>query len=107
MKKVLHTSETLPPLTEAQLADLKRFVTMSDDEIETSDFPTLTDAQLAEMKRFRDNPPLDDMSRFDVGDYEVSTKVLTDEEIWEQTPPHYRRLLGPDLNKRFGGRDND
>ena len=51
MKKVEHTLDTLPALTETQKADLKRLATLSDAEIDTSDIPELTDAQLAEMKR--------------------------------------------------------
>ena len=51
MKKVEHTLNTLPPLTEAQKDDLKRLAAMPDAEIDTSDIPELTDAQLAEMKR--------------------------------------------------------
>lgn len=51
MKKVEHTLDTLPPLTEAQKADLERLAALPDTEIDTSDIPELTDAQLAEMKR--------------------------------------------------------
>jgi uncharacterized protein (DUF4415 family) len=51
MKTVKHTLDRLPPLTEAQKAELKRLATLSDAEIDTSDIPELTDAQLAEMKR--------------------------------------------------------
>ena len=51
MKKVEHTLDTLPPLTEAQRADLERLAAMPDAEIDTSDIPELTAAQLAEMKR--------------------------------------------------------
>lgn len=51
MKKVEQTLDTLPPLTEAQKADLKRLAALPDAEIDTSDIPELTDAQLAEMKR--------------------------------------------------------
>lgn len=51
MKKVEHTLDTLPPLTEAQKADLERLAAMPDAEIDTSDIPELTDAQLAKMKR--------------------------------------------------------
>lgn len=51
MKKVEHTLDTLPPLTEAQKGDLKRLAAMPDAEIDASDIPELTDAQLAEMKR--------------------------------------------------------
>lgn len=51
MKKVEYTLDTLPPLTEAQKADLKRLAAMPDAEIDTSDIPELTDTQLTEMKR--------------------------------------------------------
>lgn len=51
MKKVEHTPDTLPPLTEAQKADLKRLAALPDAEIDTSDIPELTNAQLAKMKR--------------------------------------------------------
>lgn len=51
MKKVEHTLDTLPPLTEAQKADLRRLAAKPDAEIDTSDIPELTDTQLAEMKR--------------------------------------------------------
>ena len=51
MKKVKHTLDTLPPLTETQKADLKRLAALPDAEIDTSDIPEPTDAQLAEMKR--------------------------------------------------------
>jgi len=51
MKKVKHTLETLPALTEAQRDNLKRLSTLSDDEIDTSDVPELTDAQLAQMQQ--------------------------------------------------------
>ena len=51
MKTVKHTLDTLPPLTEAQKAGLKRLAALPDDEIDTTDIPELTDAQLADMKR--------------------------------------------------------
>lgn len=51
MKKVEHTLDTLPPLTEAQKVDLERLAATPDAEVDTSDTPELTDAQLAEMKR--------------------------------------------------------
>lgn len=51
MKKVEHTLDTLPPLTEAQKANLKHLAALPDAEIDTIDIPELTDAQLAEMKR--------------------------------------------------------
>ena len=47
MKKriVSYTLETLPELTEAQLANLKRLSARPDSEIDTSDIPELTDEQ--------------------------------------------------------------
>ena len=51
MKKVEHTLDTLPPLTEAQKTDLKRLAAMPDAEIDTSDISELTEAQLAQMAR--------------------------------------------------------
>jgi uncharacterized protein (DUF4415 family) len=47
MKKriVSYTMETLPELTEAQLANLKRLSARPDSEIDTSDIPELTDEQ--------------------------------------------------------------
>ena len=51
MKKVEHTLDTLPPLTEAQKDDLKRLAALPDAEIDTSDIPELTDTQLAELQR--------------------------------------------------------
>lgn len=51
MKKIKHTLDTLPPLTEAQKDNLKRLATMPDDEINYDDIPKLTEAQLAGMQR--------------------------------------------------------
>ena len=51
MKKVEHTFDTLPSLTEAQKADIKRLATMNDAEIDTSDIPELTEALLTQMAR--------------------------------------------------------
>ena len=51
MKKVDHTGDTLPPLTEAQKADLRRLAALEDTEIDTGDHPELTEAQLAAMQR--------------------------------------------------------
>jgi len=58
MKKVKHTLNTLPPLTDAQKANLKRLSAVGDTEIDTSDMPELTDAQLAEMKRSEHYRPI-------------------------------------------------
>ena len=44
-KMVSYTLETLPPLTEAQIANLKRLAEMPDSEIDTSDIPEPTDEQ--------------------------------------------------------------
>ena len=51
MKKVKHTLDPLPPLTEAQEDNLKRLATMPDEEINYDDIPKLTEAQLAGMQR--------------------------------------------------------
>lgn len=50
MKKVKHTLDTLPPLTEAQDGNLKRLATMPDEEINYDDIPKLTEAQLSGMQ---------------------------------------------------------
>jgi uncharacterized protein (DUF4415 family) len=42
---VSYTLETLPELTEAQLANLKRLAARPDSEIDTSDIPELTEEQ--------------------------------------------------------------
>jgi uncharacterized protein (DUF4415 family) len=44
-KMVSYTPETLPPLTEAQIANLKRLAALPDSEIDTSDIPDLTAEQ--------------------------------------------------------------
>ena len=44
-KMVSYTPETLPPLTEAQIANLKRLAALPDSEIDTSDIPELTAEQ--------------------------------------------------------------
>lgn len=51
MKKVKHTLDTLPPLTEAQEDNLKRLAAMPDEEINYDDIPKLTEAQLSGMQR--------------------------------------------------------
>ena len=51
MKKVEHTLDTLPPLTEAQKTELKRLAALSDNQIDTSDVPELTESQLAQMAK--------------------------------------------------------
>lgn len=42
-KSVSHTLDTLPPLTEAQLANLAALAKQPDSEIDTSDVPEMTD----------------------------------------------------------------
>lgn len=51
MKQAEYTFETLPPLTDAQNAELKQLATMPDNQIDYSDIPELPDIQLAEMQR--------------------------------------------------------
>ncbi len=53
-----------------------------------------------------ENASADCPSRFDCGNYETSSETLTDAEVWEQTPPKFRRMLGPDFTKRFGSNQN-
>ena len=52
-KMVRYTLETLPPLTDAQRANLKALSARPDSEIDTSDTPVLTDAEWAKTKRVR------------------------------------------------------
>ena len=53
MKKIRYTLETLPPLTDAQRANLKALAARPANEIDTSDIPVLTDAQWAKTNRVR------------------------------------------------------
>jgi uncharacterized protein (DUF4415 family) len=55
MKKkiVSYTLETLPPLTTAQIANLKRLAGRPDSEIDFSDIPELTDEQWKSAERGR------------------------------------------------------
>lgn len=48
---VEHTLDSLPPLTDAQKANLERLAAMPDEDIDYSDIPELTDDQLARMRR--------------------------------------------------------
>ena len=48
-----------------------------------------------------ENAPPACPSRFDCGNYEVSSEIPTDAEIWERTPPKRRHLLPPDFAERF------
>jgi uncharacterized protein (DUF4415 family) len=52
-KMVRYTLETLPPLTDAQRANLKALSVWPDSEIDTSDIPVLTDAEWAKTERTR------------------------------------------------------
>jgi uncharacterized protein (DUF4415 family) len=52
-KMVRYTLETLPPLTDAQHANLKALSARPDSEIDTSDTPVLTNAEWAKTKRVR------------------------------------------------------
>ena len=50
-KTVSYTLDTLPPLTDAQRANLKALATRPDSEIDTSDVPELTDVQWKNARR--------------------------------------------------------
>jgi uncharacterized protein (DUF4415 family) len=50
-KMVSYTLETLPPLTEAQIANLKALAARPDSEIDLSDAPELTDEQWKNAER--------------------------------------------------------
>ena len=50
-KMVSYTLETLPPLTEAQRANLRALAARKDGEIDTSEVPELTDEQWKNAKR--------------------------------------------------------
>lgn len=52
-KLVRYTLEALPPLTDAQRANLKALGARPDTEIDTGDIPVLTDAEWAKAKRVR------------------------------------------------------
>lgn len=50
-KTVSYTLDTLPPLTAAQRANLKRLAARPDSEIDTTEIPEMTDAQWKTAKR--------------------------------------------------------
>jgi len=50
-KTVRYTLETLPPLTDSQLANLKALAARSDAGIDTSDAPEMTDEQWNNARR--------------------------------------------------------
>ena len=52
-KMVRYTLEPLPPLTDAQRANLKTLSARPDHEIDTSDIPVMTDAEWAKTQRVR------------------------------------------------------
>jgi uncharacterized protein (DUF4415 family) len=52
-KMVRYTLETLPPLTDAQRANLRALSARPDSEIDTRDIPVLTDAEWAKTERVR------------------------------------------------------
>ena len=52
-KMVRYTLATLPPLTDAQRANLKALSARPSSEIDTSDIPVLTNAEWAKTKRVR------------------------------------------------------
>ncbi len=51
VKMTTYTSETLPRLTDAQKARLKKMAERPDSEIDTADIPELTDAELKSARR--------------------------------------------------------
>ncbi len=48
---VSYTLDTLPPLTEAQIANLRALAARPDSEIDTSDIPEMTEEQWATAPR--------------------------------------------------------
>jgi hypothetical protein len=52
-KVVRYTLETLPPLTDAQRANLKALSARPDHDIDTSDIPVLSDAEWTRTERVR------------------------------------------------------
>lgn len=56
-KLVRHTLETLPPLSDAQRANLKALSVRPASEIDTSDIPVLTDAEWIKTKHIRRRIP--------------------------------------------------
>jgi uncharacterized protein (DUF4415 family) len=57
-KMVSYTLDTLPPLTDAQRAELSVLAKLPDDEINFSDIPELTDEQLKNAVRGRFYRPI-------------------------------------------------
>lgn len=57
-KVISYAIETLPPLTEAQRANLKALAARPDSEIDTSDLPEMTDGQWENARRGRFYRPL-------------------------------------------------
>ncbi|MGD0519675.1 MAG: hypothetical protein ABSA48_00330 [Terracidiphilus sp.] len=53
MKIVSYTPETLPKLTEEQIANLKALAARPDSEIDLSDIPEMTDEQWKNAERGR------------------------------------------------------
>ena len=51
MKTVSYTWETLPPLSDAQRANLKALAARPDSAIDTSDIPEMSDEQWTNAKR--------------------------------------------------------
>jgi hypothetical protein len=57
-KIVSYTPKTLPPLTEARIARLKKPAARPDSEIDTNDAPELTDEQWKNAERGRFYRPI-------------------------------------------------
>ena len=54
---VSYTLDTLPPLTDAQRANLDRLAALPDDQIDTSDIPEMTDEQFKAAVKSRLHKP--------------------------------------------------
>lgn len=75
-KIVSYTLETLPQLTEAQLANLRRLAARPDSEIDTSDIPELTEEQWKTAVRGRFYRPVK---------RQITARVDTDVLDWLQS----------------------
>lgn len=57
IKTVSYTFDTLPELTEADVASLRKLATLPDSEIDTTDSPEMTDEQWKNSLRRRTRAP--------------------------------------------------
>ena len=88
---VRYALDELPPLTDAQKADLERLAAMPDEEIDSGDAPALTDAQLAQMRRPEHFRPLKK---------QITARVDADVLAWLKAPgPGYQSCLNAILRR--------